>query len=132
MKRALIAAGMLIALSGPALADFKEDMAAIGESIKTLTRQRDEAIRDREYWASRACPIYTSSAYSSNPDLVIAFKIPYREANTKSSYTLADIDNPDTGVCLLRIAGECVLGYDSKTHAIVATRRIRTVVEGRK
>lgn len=86
MKRALIAAGMLVALSGPALADFKEDMAAIGESIKTLTRQRDEAIRDREYWVSRACPIYTSSADSSN----------------------------------------------GKTHAIVATRRIRTVVEGRK
>lgn len=125
MKQALIAAGMLMALSGPAIADFKEDMAAIVESIKTLTRQRDEAIRDREYWASRACPDYSSAGA---PDHTIAFKI-FKDASPKATYTLADIDNPDTSVCLLRIAGECVLGYDGKTHAIVATRTISAAVK---
>lgn len=111
----------------PAFADVHEDMQKILESAKEIARQRDEAIKQRDYWASRDCRdqyVMRFPERGSNPiDTTKAMVLSIEEgASAKTLYTMAHIAPPGVSLCLLEIGNECVLKYDAETQSFIATR----------
>lgn len=121
----------------PAFADFDSDMKSIKEGIKEITRQRDEAIMQRDYWANRDCqdkyvmrfPQWDNTSGTSDKATVLQIE---EGADSKTEYTVITSSSPGISICILKVGDECILKYDGISQTFIASRTLNVSVKAPK